>query len=83
MTWFIKGDIKEIRLLDGKEVTTMYSRSLLPKVTKKDNMHKVYANKTSWCLTVRGKWDKTWNEINPDTSEIITLTNGRKVVITQ
>lgn len=79
-TWFLKGDMEEHRILDGEVVKRKYKRGFLPKLTKRDNLHKVIANKTSWCFTIRGKWQKEWKEVNLQTGELITLTNGRKVV---
>lgn len=76
-TWFIKGDMIEHNL-DGREV--VYKRRLVPKYTPRECIHKVYANKTSYAISIRGPWSKTWKEFNPQTKKFITLTNGRKVV---
>lgn len=76
-TWFLKGDMIE-HDISGEE--KVYKRSMLPKITKRDNFHKVVANETSWCLTFRGKWNEPWKEYNPRTCETITLTHGRKVI---
>lgn len=78
MTWFIKGDMKEHRL-DILSITR-YRRSLIPKFTSRNNLHKVIANKTSWCFTIRGPWSKTWTEYNVSDAAKITLTHGRKIV---
>ena len=78
LTWFIKGDMTE-HVLGG--IVRKYKRSLIPKLTGKSVMHKVVAKETSWCLTIRGKWDKTWEEYDPTTKKYITLeSGGRKVV---
>ena len=80
-TWFIKGDLQEQRIVgEGDLVLHKYEKTLLPKCTKKDNLHRVVAWKDSWCFTLRGAWDDTWKEYLPDTKEYITLTHGRKVV---
>ena len=79
-TWFLKGDMTEHRILDGEVVKRKYKRSILPKITKKDNMHKVMAHKTSWCFTIRGPWSKEWQEVDLTQDKLITLTHGRKVV---
>lgn len=80
LTWFLKGDMEEHRILNNEQVKRKYKRSFLPKLTKRDNLHKVIANKTSWCFTIRGKWQKEWKEVNLQTDEMFTLSNGRKVV---
>jgi hypothetical protein len=75
VTWFLYGDLTEEQI-DG--TFTKYTRSIIPKITLRNNNHRVYATKTSWCLTIRGPWLKTWTE---DTEkEKITLTHGRKVI---
>lgn len=75
LTWYLCGDLVEEKI-DG--TLTAYKRSLSPKVTKRDNNHRVLANKTSWCLTIRGSWNDTWTE---DTEkQTIMLTHGRKIV---
>ena len=77
LTWFVKGDIIEE---DVNGVKYIYKKSLIPKVTPKDKVHKVIANKDSWCITIRGKWVKNWFEITSDKKKKITFTHGRKVV---
>lgn len=74
-TWFINGSLLEEKY-DGS--IHVYTRSLLPKITKRDNNHRVKAFRTSWCLTVRGPWKDTWTEYHEDKKT--TLTHGRKVV---
>lgn len=82
LTWFIKGSLVEERLLDGRVVKYKYERSLLPKVTMKDNLHRVVSHKVGWCFTVRGKWQDTWTEFNSKESTTTELTNGRVVLST-
>lgn len=81
-TWFLFGDMCEHRLVSlGSDniVGSKYKRSLLPKVTKRNNLHKVIAKKTSWCFTIRGKWVDEWTEVTQEWDEI-TLTHNRKIV---
>lgn len=84
LTWFIKGDIIEEGMLEVSGAFwpkyTPYKRSLLPKVTTKDNLHRVIAHEDSWCLTIRGKWQDTWTEYNQNTVTTTTLTHNRVVV---
>lgn len=76
-TWFIKGDLEE-ELFDG--TITKYKKRFIPKLTTKDNNHRVKAAEDSWCLTVRGPWEKYWTEDNRETKTTTTFTHGRKVV---
>jgi len=76
-TWFISGNLMEV--LKGSD-SYVYSRSLVPKFTPRDNCHRVIAYTDSWCFTVRGPWSRTWKEYDPRTNTWITLTNGRRVV---
>ena len=77
ITWFIKGELIE-EDVDGKFYT--YIRKLIPKVTRREKNHRVSSIGDSWCLTIRGPWCKTWKEVNKETKEITTFTNGRKIL---
>ncbi len=78
-TWFLSGELLEEYLDDDGVIKyKFYKRSLLPKVTRRSRNHRVLADRTSWCFTVRGPWAKTWTE-DTDTHRI-TLTHGRKIV---
>jgi len=74
-TWFIKGNLEEEKF-DGTKIK--YTKNLIPKLTKKDNNHRVKALEDSWCLTIRGPWNEFWTE--DDATHTITLTNHRKIV---
>ena len=84
LTWFISGNMLEERVtFDGSsKVTryTQYKRSFLPKITKRDNLHRVLARDRSWAFTIRGPWSKTWMEYDPVSDTMITMANGRVVV---
>ncbi len=82
LTWFIKGSMTEIRLADLGQELAEYRHSIIPKVTRKDNLHKVVAHKTSWCFTIRGPWDKHWKEVDLDAGIEYNLTHGRQVLST-
>lgn len=74
-TWFLYGDLIE-ESFDG--TSKKYTIGLKPKYTPKEKNHRVYANKTSWCFTVRGPWCKTWTE---DFDGVrTTFTHKRKIV---
>jgi hypothetical protein len=72
LTWFIYGDLTEEKY-GGDNLK--YKLSLVPKYTPKSNNHRVFANKASWCLSVRGRWSNTWTEHHGD--EEVVLTHGR------
>ncbi len=80
-TWFISGDLTEERLADGKKVFTKYKRSWLPKVTKRNNIHRVTSVGASYCFSIRGPWVDYWQEYNEKTNKWTTLTHGRKEVL--
>lgn len=77
LTWFLSGDMVE-EDVDGTLLP--YSKSLLPKVTKREKMHRVIANKDSWAITLRGPWSKYWKEYDQKDDKTTNLTHGRKVV---
>lgn len=85
LTWFLWGYMDECRLLsDGRTLKHReYRRSLIPKFTSRDNMHKVYAHETSWVLTIRGPWSKTWEEYDPTTNQVFELSHGREIISTK
>jgi hypothetical protein len=75
LTWFLRGDLTE----EDKDGTYhVYRRSWLPKITRRTKNHRVIAWTTSWCLTIRGPWAKTWTE-DTDTHRTV-LTHGREIV---
>ena len=74
-TWFISGDLVE-EDINGE--FHIYERNILPKITRRIKNHRVIANKTSWCITVRGPWAKTWTE-DTETHHTV-LTHGRRIV---
>ena len=77
LTWFVKGDLTE-EDVDGSLYT--YRKSFIPKLTPKNKVHRVIANKDSWCFTLRGKWVEKWFEITSDKKIKVNFTHGRKVV---
>jgi hypothetical protein len=74
-TWFLCGDMVE---QDVNGEFYCYERSILPKITRRSKNHRVRAFKTSWALTIRGPWSKTWTETIDGKN--IVLTHGRKRV---
>ena len=76
LSWFLKGHMYEVK--EGK--LSLYKRSILPKITRRQDLHKVVALETSWCFTIRGPWINRWKERTPQ-GHYINLTHGRKVCI--
>ena len=77
LTWFVKGDLVE-EDVDGSTYT--YTKSLLPKLTRRSKNHRVRAKEDSWCITLRGPWCKTWTEFDEGNKQTTTFTHGRKVL---
>lgn len=77
-TWWLKGHVTEILHPSGEAKD--FKPSFIPKITKKNCFHRVFAHQTTWALTFRGPWDKTWKEYKPNSNEEITLTHGRKQI---
>ena len=77
LTWFISGSLEEQVLCSENDgYTTMYSHSILPKITRRNHVHRVVAGRTSWCFTIRGPWVDKWTEVI--NGKLVTLTHGRK-----
>ena len=74
-TWFLWGDLVE-EDINGE--FHIYERNILPKITRRIKNHRVVANETSWCFTIRGPWEKTWTE-DTETHHTV-LTHGRRIV---
>ena len=75
LTWFLSGNIVE-EDISGEEY--QYRRSIVPKLTKRDKNHRVFAHEDSWCFTVRGPWKPFWTETLNGHQTV--LTHGRKIV---
>ena len=78
LTWWLKGQVTEVRKLNHAYTAKQYFPSIKPKYTTRDNMHRVNAYKDTYALTFRGPWKDTWNEFK--NGELITLTHGRQIV---
>ena len=74
-TWFITGDVDEHHM-DGRVLN--WKPSFLPKYTSRSCFHKVFSNKRTFAISVRGPWLDKWKEYTK--GETLTLTHGRKVV---
>lgn len=82
ISWILKGNLLEyVKTNSTRESLHDLMPSLLPVITTRNRMHKVYgcANAT-WAITFRGPWANTWKEYAPKLKQFITLTHGRKIV---
>lgn len=73
-TLWLKGMAREHHL-DG--TTKEWYRGQV-KYTPRKVFHKVEALKTTWAVSIRGPWNKTWHESR--NGKLVTLTHGRKEV---
>lgn len=87
-SWVFKGRLREEVLIHGDEssVGSAYidlPTSWKPIYTPRDRTHRVYSEGTTWAITFRGPWSKSWKEFfTPKLGrrgKWVTLTNGRKV----
>lgn len=77
ISWVLSGLLRE-QHRDGR--TQYHYADGIPIVTKKETFHRVFSIDTTWVFTVRGPWDKQWNEYDVGTNELSTLEDGRVVV---
>lgn len=78
VSWVLTGKLFE-QHLHGNQVDT-HRPSILPVVTRRETFHRVFSQGTTWVLTFRGPWAKTWREYAPETGKFSVLTHGRKAV---
>lgn len=76
-SWVLSGKLRE-QHLQGKE--EVHRPSLRPVTTLKRTFHRVISEGVAWVFTVRGSWDKTWEEYDPITKKFRILKNGREIV---
>ena len=74
VSWVLRGNLREEHM--NGDVRT-YKPSLLPVLTFRSTFHRVFSKGTTWVLTIRGPWDETWSEYDPDTRTHSTLKDGR------
>lgn len=80
LSWFLKGKLVEHNY---EQPSVKYKRSLFPKITPRNQVHRVEALEDSWVFTLRGPWVKRWVEVDPVTKVRTTFQSpGRQVVST-
>lgn len=79
ISWLLKGKLVEQVRMDFHDCywRRIYNPTIKPIRTKKDDFHKVNSIGTSWVISFRGKWDKTWKE-STEVDGTYELTHGRK-----
>ena len=80
VNWLIKGKLFEQRLPTtdgGFNYARWYYPSWRPFTIRRNDFHKVDSCGTSWVLSFRGPWSKTWREYLPNEKRYRTLTHGR------
>lgn len=84
LNWVLKGEVEEQSVFDRVDLPDhgpkLYSAGVKPVLTKRSTFHRVVSRGTTWVLSIRGPWSKTWLEYDPKTRKFSTLTHGRKVV---
>ncbi len=85
VSWVLKGHLTEY-VVDWYDEDTLggqvveHKASWKPFITKRTTFHKVSSKGTSWVLTFRGPWARTWKEYIVATKQERVLTWGRKEV---
>jgi len=83
INWVLKGWLMEF-IHNSTSHPTLYGRSFKPVITRRDTYHQVLGiAKHTWVLSFRGQWSKTWEEYLPKEGRSITLTHGRKEVLSE
>lgn len=77
LSWLISGKLIEYFLPAFGIKNKIYKPSFLPFTTLRKTFHRVDSNGTSWVLSFRGPWTKTWKEYLPNENRFRTLISGR------
>lgn len=84
VSWVLSGWLSELVRYNNTKVLSReydYKPSLKPIYTARNRFHRVFGEAdTTWALSFRGPWDKTWKEYLPAEDREVTLTNGRVIV---
>src|SRR6476469_1023634 len=76
VNWLLKGELFEY-FKGEKTRLRVYNPRLKPFIIKRTDWHKVDSHGTSWVLSFRGPWNKTWKEWLPNENRERTLSSGR------
>lgn len=87
VSWLLSGELREHHHPDSGSCKgpngiffELHWPSLWPVITKRSTYHMVCSTGTSWVLTFRGPWSKTWKEFDQKTGKLVELTHGRGIV---
>lgn len=75
--WVLAGIVREKVRGKNTDFDIPHGPSLKPVRTRRSTLHKVVSIGTTWVLSIRGPWSKTWREWDPKTGEYTELTHGR------
>lgn len=76
--WLLRGKLMEYEIQnDGTITTKEYTPSIWGFPIYRKTYHKVVSLGTSYVLSFRGPWQKTWKEFLPSDNRELTLTHGR------
>lgn len=81
ISWLLSGELHEYYASNPTRncPSNTYWFRFSPIITRRDTFHKVDSNGTSWVLSFRGPWAKTWQDM-PEGEAAQTLTWGRQAV---
>lgn len=77
ISWVLKGQLKEV-MMDGD--VKYHKAPVVPIIVTREDFHQVHSVGRTWVFSLRGKWKPTGQEYLPSTNEVVTLTNGRKIL---
>lgn len=78
ISWLLYGSLEE-KFKNNHKRLNWYEPSIFPIITRKNDFHKVNSIGTSWAISFRGRWNKTWKE-HTEKDNTYVLQNGRKRV---
>lgn len=83
LNWVLRGAVHELFYAAARDVplNRLHFPSWLPIFTRRSDFHKVVSCGTTWVLSIRGPWSKTWQEYLPREGATLTLTEGRNIYI--
>lgn len=76
-SWVLRGRLFEDFRTEHGTNCRWIPASWRPFITRRSTFHKVSSVGTSWVLSFRGPWAKTWREYRPLEGREVTLTHGR------
>jgi len=81
VSWVISGELIENRIqgfIHDEQLidVSVFTPSLKPVVTTRNNLHKVQSKGVTWVLSFRGSWVDHWYEVN-EFGRPILMSHGR------